>query len=356
MGRNTREVSLLQSQDISYDEIQQVLDEVLESESFSFGDFVEALLSGRENGGVVDMFWRVVKNSLNVLTGQENVVSHLLVLAVLGAVFTNFSKMLQKKQIADTSFYVTYLLFFTTLASSYKMIMTQVTVDLTRISDFMKALIPAYYLSLAFATDAASSAAFYQLTLAAVGVMEVFLLCVALPAVNIYFVIRMVSQLMREPGLDRLSQLIERIIHWGLKTILLVVVGLQVIQGLVLPEVSMAKKNLFIRAGGALPGVGNTFTTTAETVVSAASLLKDAIGAAGLLGLSFVCVLPVLRLALFSLAYYGIAAVIQPVSDKRIMAGVEGMADTLKLLLHMVCVSGILFFLSIAIVSTLSKG
>lgn len=341
--------------DITYDEIQDVLDGILQNQSFSFADLVHTLFHGEGEMGIPQIIWNIVKDVVEAVTGQNRLIFYLLALALIGAVFTNFANMLRKKQVAQTAFYATYMLFFSTLVASYQVIITETARELEAVVSFMKALVPAYFMSLAFATDAASSAVFYQLTLLAIGLVEMFLQKVALPAINIYFVIQLANQIATEPRMNKMAELIEKGIHWGLKSIFVFVIGLQVIQGLVLPEISAAKKNLLIRMGGAVPGVGNTFTSAAETILSSASLLKGAIGAAGLLGLTLVCVVPIAKLAFDALLYYVVEALIQPVADKRILGSVEGMTASIRLLLHMAAISGILFFISIAIVSTLGR-
>lgn len=341
--------------DISYDEIQEVLDGIFQNASFSFADLVQGMFHGDSEMNLPQLLWNAVIDAAGAVTGQNHLIFYLLALALVGAVFTNFAQMLQKKQVAQTAFYATYMLFFSALAASYQVIIRETADGMEQVVSFMKALVPAYFMSLAFAADAASSAVFYQLTLIAIGLVEIFLQKVALPAINIYFIIQLVNQIGTEPHMTKMAELIEKGIHWGLKSIFVFIIGLQVIQGLVMPEISAAKKNLLIRMGGAVPGVGNTFTAAAETIISSASLLKSAIGAAGLLGLTLVCIIPVARLAFDALLYHVVAALIQPVADKRILQSVDGMTAAIRLLLHMVTISGILFFISIAVVCILSR-
>lgn len=341
--------------DITYDEIQEVLDGIFKKGSFSFAELVQGMFHGDNEMGLPQLLWGAIRDAIGAVTGQNHLIFYLLALALIGAVFTNAARMLQKKQVAQTAFYATYMLFFSTLMASYQVIIKETAEGMEQVVSFMKALVPAYFMSLAFATDAASSAVFYQLTLIAIGLVEMFLQKVALPAINIYFIIQLVNQIGTEPRMNKMAELIEKGIHWGLKSIFVFIIGLQVIQGLVMPEISAAKKNLLIRMGGAVPGVGNTFTAAAETIISSASLLKSAIGAAGLFGLALVCIIPIAKLAFDALMYHVVAALIQPVADKRILGSVEGMTAAIRLLLHMVTISGILFFISIAVVSMLSK-
>lgn len=344
----------MEETDISYDEIQEVLDGIMQGQSFSFSELVHSLFTGGEGFDIGKGLAMLPGKIVEVILGENRFVFYLLALAFIGALFTNFSKMLQKKQVAQAAFYVTYMLFFSTLAAAFQVILRETSDQLGVIVEFMKALVPAYFLSLAFASDAASSAVFYQMALLVIGMVEFLIQKFILPLIQTFFILQMLNQIAEEDSMSKLAKLLEKMIHWVLKTVFLFVIGLQVIQGMVVPGISAAKKTMLIKLGGAVPGVGNTFQAAAETILSSAGLLKNAVGAAGLVALVTILVLPLAKLMGQSFLYGLVMALIQPVSDKRIIGSVEGMSHAIHLLLHVVSVCGILFFLSVAIVSTLT--
>ena len=85
-------------------------------------------------------------------------------------------------------------------------------------------------------------------------------------------------------------------------------------------------------------------------------MLKNAVGAAGMLILIYICIRPVLRLLMGMILYKLVSAVIQPVADRRFSECVDHMADGIALLLMAVSITGVLFFLTIAIVTTAGSG
>ena len=64
-----------------------------------------------------------------------------------------------------------------------------------------------------------------------------------------------------------------------------------------------------------------------------------------------LCVVPLVQMGAVALMYKLAAAVIQPVSDKRIVGCVECVGDGCRLLMRVVFTVGLLFLLTIVIVS-----
>ena len=71
-----------------------------------------------------------------------------------------------------------------------------------------------------------------------------------------------------------------------------------------------------------------------------------------MLVLLYICIRPVLRLTICLFLYKLVSAVIQPLADPRFAECIDKMADAVALLLMAVAVTGVMFFLTIAIVTT----
>ena len=69
-----------------------------------------------------------------------------------------------------------------------------------------------------------------------------------------------------------------------------------------------------------------------------------------------ICLAPLIQMAVTALLYQLIAALIQPISDKRMVDCVSSVADGTKMLLRIVFTTGILFLLTIAVVAATTGG
>lgn len=95
--------------------------------------------------------------------------------------------------------------------------------------------------------------------------------------------------------------------------------------------------------------VGGLFNNVTEMVLGAALLIRNGVGTAGLLVLAILCLTPMVKLLAGGCLYRLLAAVAQPVADKRLTECVDGLGRGILLLLRIFLFTGILFFLSLAL-------
>lgn len=336
--------------DLDYEEAQKALSAQLAGENFDLEAYIRGILSGSENFSL-DSLWAHIKKGLQKeLAGNRNQLLSVLVIAVGAAIFTNFSNVFKNNQVADTSFYVAYLLMFSALAASFYEVSKTASQVLSGLSEFMGALSPAFFMAVTMASGAGTSLIFYQAALVVIWIVDVVLLKIILPLIHIYFVIHLANHLMEKDLLSKTTELIEEGVGWGLKTMLGLVAGYNFIQGIIAPAADQLKKSGLIQAASVIPGIGNAVGSVAETVLGAGVLVKNAVGAGGILALLVLMAGPVLKLFLYMFFYRVGAALVQPVSDKRILECLLGAAKAAKLLLTTVCAGGALFLLTLAIV------
>ena len=156
----------------------------------------------------------------------------------------------------------------------------------------------------------------------------------------------------KEEMLDRMAELLKTVVNWGLKTMLGAVVGLQVVRNLVAPVIDTLKRSMVGRAAGALPGIGNAVNMVTELVLTSAVLVRNCLGVVILLAFVAVGVGPVIHYGLQSLVYRFLAAVAQPVSDKRIVESLATMGEGCAMLLKVLFTAEVLCMLDFVILMT----
>ena len=104
----------------------------------------------------------------------------------------------------------------------------------------------------------------------------------------------------------------------------------------------------------AIPGVGGCRKLYHELVLGSAMLIKNGIGAAALVVLILLCMVPLIKLAVIMLVYYVLAAILQPVSDERITECLLGMGNGVKLLFQAAFTVLALFLLTIALTTAVT--
>ena len=338
--------------DIDYTDIQNALDYALEDDdTLDFKGFVENITSGGKTLSFQNIFTKVTKSIGLEFKANLGSLIKLLTIAVIAAVFTNFSHTFQNSQVADTGFYVTYLLMFVILSTTFISATSIAASTLSKVLDFMKALVPTYCMTIAFCTGASSSTIYYEGILALITGVNAILIKVILPLTNIFMMATLANNLSSEDMLSKLADLLATIIRWILKTLLAVVIGIGTIQSLIAPAIDQVKRSAVMKATDAIPGVGGILSGVAETVLGAGVLLKNCIGVGGLIAILIICAIPLIKLVIYVLIYKLLAAAIQPISDRRIINCVSACSQATSLLLQTVFVAAVLFEIAITIVA-----
>lgn len=348
----TTGIGEINDEDIDYNEIQNVIDQVLQAdEKINFEEYVMKILSGEKTFSLKSIGEDLKEGILNEINSNLGTLTGLISIAIIAAVFTNFSYAFQNSQIAETGFYIAYLLLFSIITVSFIAAARLASTTLSAILEFMKALVPSYFIAVAFSSSATTSIAYYEGTLFLITFVDAILIHVIIPMTNIFLIISMANNLSKDDLLSKLAELISTVIKWILKSLLAVVIGLNAIQGLILPVADSIKRSIFIKAAGSIPGVGNVLGSVTESVIGAGVLLKNAIGVAGVVVIIVICAVPIIKLVVTALIYRISCAVVQPISDKRILNCVSASAEAAGLLLQTIFVGAILFLLTITIVA-----
>mgnify|MGYP000886963278 CR=1 FL=1 len=343
--------------DIDYDEIQAAIDDIMSSgNQIDFGGFVEKLMNGEEPFS----FANIGKEIINAVKGEFkanlDTFGKLISIALIAAVFTNLTLAFKNTQVSETGYYITYLLLFSLLISSFVNASMIAVSAINSILDFMRALVPAYLMSVGFCTGSATSLAYYEAALMLISLVDFIIIKIIIPLINFYLVVTLANNISKEDMLSKLAGLFATVINWLLKSLLAVVIGFNAIQGLILPVADQVKRSVLFKASEAIPGVGDVLGGVTETVLGASILLKNAIGVAGLVVVISICAVPIIKLLMITVIYKVGCAALQPISDKRMTECVGASAKSAGMLLQSVFVGAVLFLLSITIVAVSTGG
>lgn len=334
-----------------YSEIEEVLDEILPEEKITFQELITTI---QETGSP----WKTeeVIDKLFTLLFQEfrqhrsNLVV-IIVLMILSAVFSNFTSVFQNSQVAELGFYSVYLLLVIVLMNDFAEISVSIQETIEHLLEFSKALLPAYCIAVAGMGMVRSATVFYQFILVLIWAIQYVIIYGLLPLVNGYVFLVLVNYIAKEDILIKMASLMRRLIGWTLKAMIGLVVGFNVIQGMVAPAMDSFKTAVLNRTMSAVPGVGNAAGAVTELVVGSGALIKNGIGAAGLALILYICMSPMIKVMVFTGAYHLVGACMQPVADKRLLGGVNGIAEGGTLLFRMMFTAALLLLLTIAILA-----
>lgn len=341
-------------QEISSDDIQKVMDSTLKGQSFDFSEYIGNIINGQSPFSFEEAGKYILEGIRDNIVQEKNIYIYLVIIALMGALIANFSKLLQGKKVAETAFYMVYMLFFSILAVSFTQLCNVASETLENVFDFIKIFSTAYFTCIAFTNGSMAGSVFYEFTLVMMSVTSYVVIKFALPAVQFYFFLRIASQISEEDVFSGLAKLIKDIVSTGLKTMFGIIMGVNVVQGLIVPVAAEAKNSIIVKMGSSIPGIGNTIGSVASTVLCAGKLVKNAVGIAGIIVVIIICVIPLVKLVAGKFVYQIISAFIQPVSDKRIVNCLDAVTDAVKMQIYAVGTGCMMFVISIALISAMT--
>ncbi|WP_299120423.1 stage III sporulation protein AE [uncultured Eubacterium sp.] len=314
---------------------------------------IKEIMHGIMNGNISDTFSYVGKIIYNRTIGDVNLVKksiiNLVLIIILSAFFTNFARVFSKDNVSETGFFICYLLAITIMVTLFENFCL-ITIDFVKLlMEFLYGIVPAYFLSVAIVGQA-SAVGFYQLVLVIIAVTEFIFLNIVIPLIKIYVAISLVNNISREDFLSKAADVIKNVIGFINKFMLATVTGINIIQGLILPAVDGVKNTTIRKFMGALPVIGDGTEAMTGIMLGSVNLIKNTIGGLTIIIILVICVIPFIKIQLYSLGVQIAMAVVQPIADKRIIDSLSCICDGTKLLARLIISAAILFIISIAII------
>lgn len=316
----------------------------------SFEEVMQALLKGG------DIPYETAGDYIKalLLAGfEENRQLLLLLLAVSFAfsILKNYAKSFSNSYVSEISFFLCYCLMMSLLLQSFSAMNETVLKTTENMTEFMKLLIPIYCSAISFTLNLNSSAAAYSLIFTAVYIVEWLIRYFLVPLVQIYVMTEFLNHLMEEERFHRLSELIADAVRILLKAAVTFILGINIIQGMIAPAMDRLAGNTIAKTIQMVPGIGNVANGMGQIFISSGLVIKNSVGAAGLIILVLLCIVPFFKMAVLAALYKCLSAVIEPVADKRLSGGMNGIANGGILYLKILCTCLMLFFLTIALIT-----
>ena len=332
-------------------EMQETVNELLGEETFSVRQALEKILAGEEVF-TPDFVLETVRGFLyEHLLADREVLFQVVLLVILAALFANFTNVFSGSQAGEASFYIVYMLLLALLIHSFGELSAELSGSLEDLTAFMQALMPSYFLAVTAASGTATAMVFYEMVFGVIYLTQVLLLKAVIPGIQAYVIIELINYLHKEDFLSKLADLLKTILEWTMRTITAVVIGMELIQNMVSPALDSLKRDALGKTAASIPGIGNVINGATEVALGTAVLIRNCLGVMGIVVLVLLGLPPVIKLAMNSLVYKLLAALLQPVSDRRMTGCLSAMGEGCRLLLKVLLTLELLLLITIAILS-----
>jgi stage III sporulation protein AE len=326
------------------------------NEKITFQHLLNKLMSG-EWSELAGMFVQYISDALSYeLRHSKNSMIELLVLIITATLFSNLANVFQSKQVSEVGFLCIYMMILAICLKQFQILTDLAAMNVMRILEFMKVLAPVYFFAIAISIGSSTSVSFYHFILLLFFVIDLVVLNFLIPMVQLYFMMRLLGEFSPEVSLSKFANFLETMIKGCLKLMTGGAVGANIIQALLVPTIDALKRGVLLKGGASLPFIGNLFGQTTEILIGTAVLVKNGIGVVGMIVCIAMCIGPVIQIGISALMYQLIAAVLEPVADKRMVNCISSVGDAGKLLLKVVYTTALVFLLLMVVVSVTRGG
>ncbi len=349
-NREAGEVDVGLLDEVDFGAVDEFLTENSVTEEFDFKELVRQLIAGED----IDKAWlfNMIKNAfLKEVNESKGYMVQMVLLVAAFALLYNFANVFENAAVTDISFYIVYMILLALLIKSFLVMSNILSGTLETVLDFMRALMPAFCMTMVFSTGSATAMGFYQLTLFLIYIIEGVLTYGLVPAIHVYIILELLNHLTKEELISKMTELVKKAVEWTLKALFTVVVGVNVVQGLLTPVIDGFKNTMFARTAGLIPGVSSSVNAVTELMVGSGIIIKNGVGIAGILLILVLCAGPLLKVGVMALMYKLSAAVLQPIADKRLAGCISGMGEGAGLMVRVLVTASAMFFLTIALVT-----
>ena len=337
-------------EELDFSDIDAALRRQESTEGIKFQELVQKLMDGEE----IDKRW-LAKEALHMVFGEvmafRSTLVQIVLLCVVFAILYNFADVFENPAVTEISFYIVYMLLLVLLMKSF-FILRDVSVEVIgEMMVFLKVLIPVFTMSMAFSGQVTTAAGFYDMTFMLIYGMEWMMRYLIVPAVQIYMVLELMNYLTEEELLSKMTDLIKSGVAWVMKLLFTLVIGINVVQNLLTPVIDTFKSGLIAKTAGMLPGFGASINAVTEIMVGSGIIIKNGIGLAAILVLLAMCLGPLVKVGVMAFLYKMLAAMIQPISDRRMIGCISSAGESGRLLGKVVVTTTVMFLVTIAMVT-----
>lgn len=342
--------------ELDFSSVEEILERTGQgTESFSFEELLDMIFRGDVKGACAMAFHSLLDSLFSEMSAGSGRMAQIFLIALTGAVFTCFSDIFSGGQISETAFYVTFLLLFSLLASSFYESISVAGRAVSQAFEFMRALTPGYFMTVAFTGGSLSAGAGCSWMLFSITAAQWLLSKLIFPVFKIYILLVLAGHLTKEELFSRMTGGIRIAVEWSMKTLTGAVLGFHILQGMVIPYADAVKHTSLKRMVSMIPGLGQGASAVSQMVLGSGILIKNTVGAGAAVTLLAITAVPIMKLLILMLLYQFVAAAAEPICDKRLTACMADIGKGHQILLKLVCLSLLLLIVSIGVICMASN-
>jgi stage III sporulation protein AE len=311
-----------------------------------------ALFSRR---GMQDKLTAIVRGLVRYLFQEilvnTQLLGELVVLALLVAVLKTFQFNFANAEVSKLANGIIYLVLSIIALDSFKVAVVVARGTITDMVEIMHAILPLLLTLLVSLGSITSATLFHPISFLIVNALSTLVVNVVFPLIFLAAILDIVNNISDEYQVTGLASLIKQISIGLLGVIMTIFMAAIVTQG----TIATVSDGVTIRTakyltGSFIPIIGGFLSNALDMIVGGSLLIKNALGIFGVLIILIFCSFSVIKIIALFFIYRLAAAIIQPVSEEKIVDCLNSLGNNLLLIFSAVAAVGVMFFTVIIIV------
>lgn len=339
-----------------------ISDFINEAENYS-GDFfedinIQEMLNNAITGNIDNN--TIYKKILSLLgkevTTSIQVLISIMVIIIIHSVLKSISDSLENSNVSQIIYYVQYILIVTIMMSSFSDIIQLVKETADNLVGFMNALVPLLISLMLYTGSIVTSSLLEPIILFMINFLGNIINIILIPIVLIITVLSIISKISDKIQIDKLAGFFKSGVIWFLGISLTLFVAVISLEGTLSSSIDgITAKTAKAAVSNVIPVVGKILGDAVDTVLGCGVVLKNAVGIIGVIIIIGICIMPILKIGVLTIAYSLASGIIQPIADEKIVKLLGDMADIFKILLAILCAISIMLIIGTTLVIKISN-
>lgn len=303
---------------------------------------------------------RIYKKVINIFGTEihENIITLISVLAiiVIHSILKSLSDNLENENIAKIIYYVQYILIVSIVMANFTEVIALIKQTSTNMVNFMNALIPILITLMTYTGSIVTGGLIQPIILFMINFVGNIIQAILIPGVLIIVTLTIISKISNKVQIGKITKFFKSSITWFLGTALTIFVGIISLEGSLSSSIDgITAKTAKATISAVIPVVGKILGDAVDSVLGCGVILKNALGIVGIIVIMGICIMPVIKLGVLTIIYNLAAAIIEPVSDEKIVKLLEEMGETFKLLFAILCSLSVMLIIGVTLIVKISN-
>ncbi len=349
---NEKEISNL------YDYIINMKDDIEILKDLDPKEYVKAIMThGSEE---VSIGKTIFKNILSFILREVVLVfsgiSTVIIIAVICALIQNLQTAFSNQTLSNVAFYACYALLIIILSKTFLIGLDIAKETIKELNNFLLVLIPVLSTLLLSAGGISQVATLDPIIILLTNIGPTFYLNILIPIILLGFMLQFANNISNNFKISNLVKHTNQVVIWAQGLFITFFISMLTIRGFTAESLDIVTaKTAKFAVDNFVPIVGKAISDAIATVAGYSILLKNAVSSLGLIIVIAIVLVPIIKIFIMATMYRLTAAIIEPISDNRIVSAISSVGDSLILIMSCVIVVSVLFFVMISIIASAGK-